>query len=82
MQNAFSEFRAWSVKNKDTLKIATLNVNTSRNNIEDVLDLVANNLHVIVVQETKINAIFSEASISIQGFEHKPFRPDRNLKGG
>ena len=37
---------------------------------------------IIVVRETKIDASVSEASISIPGFEHKPFRLDRNLRGG
>ena len=80
--NAFSELRSWSVKNKDKLKIATLNLNSLRNKIEDLRELVANNLDIIVVGETKIDASVSEASISIPGFEHKPFRIDRNLRGG
>ena len=80
--NAFSELRSWSVKNKDKLKIATLNINSLRNKIEDLRELVANNLDIIVVGETKIDASVSEASISIPGFEHKSFRLDRNLRGG
>ena len=36
----------------------------------------------IVVGEIKIDASVSEASISIPGFEHKPFTLDKNVRGG
>ena len=44
--------------------------------------LITNNLDVLVVQETKIDSTFTNESITIPRYVHKPFRRDRKLGGG
>ena len=50
--------------------------------IDDLRTLVTDNLDILVVEETKIDDTFSDESIKIPGYKHKPFRRDRTRRGG
>ena len=69
-------------KNKDRLTVGTLNINSIPNKIDDLRTLISDNLDILVVEETKIDDTFSDESIKISGFKHKPFRRDRKRGGG
>ena len=81
-ENAFTTLRSWRVKNSDRITLGSLNINSIPKKIDDLRTLVTNNLDILVVQETKIDDTFSNESIQIPGYEHKPFRRDRKLGGG
>ena len=80
--NAFTSLRLWRAKNKDRLTIGSLNINSLPNKIDDLRTLVTDNLDILVVEETKIDDTFSDESIKIPGYKHKPFRRDRTRRGG
>ena len=80
--NAFIALKSWRAKNKDRLTIGTLNINSIPNKIDDLRTLISDNLDILVVEETKIDDTFSDESIKISGFKHKPFRRDRKRGGG
>ena len=80
--DAFTSLRLWRAKNKDRLTIGSLNINSLPNKIDDLRTLVTDNLDILVVEETKIDDTFSDESIKIPGYEHKPFRRDRKRRGG
>ena len=80
--NAFIALKSWRAKNKDRLTIDTLNINSIPNKIDDLRTLISDNLDILVVEETKIDDTFSDESIKISGFKHKPFRRDRKRGGG
>ena len=78
-ENAFTTLRSWRVKNSDRITLGSLNINSIPKKIDDLRTLVTNNLDILVVQETKIDDTFSNESIQIPGYEHKPFRRDKKL---
>ena len=61
--------------------MAHLNVNSIRNKIEDLKLLVAKNVDILVISETKLDESFPTSQFLIDGFK-KPFRYDRNSNGG
>ena len=80
--NAFTLLKSWRAKNRERLTIGSLNINSISNKIDDLRTLISGNLDILVVEETKIDDTFSDESIKIPGFKHKPFRRDRKLGGG
>ena len=73
-----SEYRA---KNMNKIVLATLNINSIRNKFSSLAEIVSNNIDVLVIQETKLDATFPEGQFLIPGFK-KPFRRDRDKNGG
>ena len=73
-----SEYRA---KNMNKIVLATLNINSIRNKFSSLAEIVSNNIDVLVIQETKLDATFPEGQFLIPGFK-KPFRRDRDKHGG
>ena len=69
------------MKNKDKVVLATLNINSIRNKFSSLLEIISNNIDVLVIQETKIDASFPDGQFLIPGYR-KPYRRDRNCHGG
>ena len=61
--------------------MAHLNINSIRNKIEDLKTLIAKNVDILAVSETKLDESFPTSQFLIDGFK-KPFRYDRNTNGG
>ena len=61
--------------------MAYLNINSIRNKIEDLKTLIAKNVDILAVSETKLDESFPTSQFLIDGFK-KPFRYDRNANGG
>ena len=53
-----TELSKYRVKNKDKVVLATLNINSIRNKFSSLLEIISNNIDVLVIQETKIDASF------------------------
>ena len=81
-EDAFTALQSWRVKNSNRIALGSLNINSLPNKIDGLRTLITNNIDVLVVQETKIDSTFTNESIAIPGYVHKPFRRDRKLGGG
>ena len=69
------------LKNATKIIIGHLNINSIRNKIEDLKYLIADNIDILLISETKINNTFPESQFAIAGF-HPPYRENRNENGG
>ena len=72
-----SEYR---VSNSEKVVFATLNINSLQNKFSSLADLVANNIDILVIEETKIDESFPEGQFLLPGYK-KPYRKDRNCHG-
>ena len=61
--------------------IGQLNINSTRNKLEKLTSLTANEIDVLLLLETKIDETFPLEQFLISGFA-KPIRLDRNSRGG
>ena len=80
-KNVPTKLSAIRHKNKRGLIVAHLNINSIRNKIEGLKFLVAKNVDILVISETKLDESFPTNQFLIDGFK-KPFRCDRNSNGG
>ena len=60
--------------------MAHLNINSIRNKTEDLKTLIAKNVDIFAVSETKLDESFPTSQFLIECF-NKPFRYDRNANG-
>ena len=67
-------------KNINKIVLATLYINLSRNKVTSLIELVAANIDILVIEETKIDLTFPKAQFYIPECK-KPFRKDRNAHG-
>ena len=58
-----------------------MNINSIRNKFETLSSLIAGNIDICVISETKIDESFPKKQFLIDGFS-PPFRLDRNKYGG
>ena len=65
---------------KIILFFGQLNVNSIRNKLESVQEIIQNNFDICLVWETKIDLSFSNQQFCIP--EYRIFRKDRNARGG
>ena len=75
------ELTKYRANNMNKIVLATLNINSIRNKFSSLAEIVSNNIDVLVIQETKLDATFPEGQFLIPGFK-KPFRRDRDKHGG
>ena len=69
------------LKNIDRIIIGHLNINSIRNKIEILNDIIQDKIDVFLVSETKIDKTFPTAQFYLNGFE-TPHRLDRTAEGG
>ena len=69
------------INNVDRLIIANLNINSIRNKFDQLKLLIKDNIDILVVTETKVDASFPASQFKIDGFSI-PFRLDRTSNGG
>ena len=68
------------LKNPNNLIIAQININSLRNKFDFLVQLMFNNVDILLVSETKIDASFPNAQFHIAGYTI--YRRDRNGNGG
>ena len=61
--------------------VAHINIKSLRNKFEMLSEIIANNLDLLLISETKLDSSFSSASFLIPGFS-KPRGLDRSSNGG
>ena len=76
-----SDLRALRKKNLNKLIIAHLNVNSLRNKFELLKEQIQDNIDILMISETKIDASFPIGQFLLNGYS-TPFRLDRNADGG
>ena len=79
--DVFCALRSLRVKNVGRVIIATLNVNSIANKLDQLKFIIKDNIDVLVLTETKIDGSFPENQFLIEGYSI-PFRYDRNRYGG
>lgn len=62
------------------LKIAHLNVCSLRNKIQDITGILGNNLHILAISETHLDATIDDSLLYVNGY--LLYRCDRNINGG
>ena len=63
--------------------IAYLNVNFLHNKIDSLREVLKESpIHILCVDETKLDHTFPDSQFKIEGYQYPPFRRDRNCHGG
>ena len=79
--DAFTTLKNIRIENLKNIIIGQLNINSLRNKIQDLAELMRDKLDILVLTETKLDNTFPEKQFLIPGYK-KPFRADRNRNGG
>ena len=69
------------MKNADKIIFGHLNINSIRNKIGVLGDIVQNRIDILLISETKIDASFPKAQFHLHGYAD-PYRLDRTCNGG
>ena len=78
---ALTFLKEYRSRNKDKVIIANININSIRNKISSLKEIISKNVDILVIEETKIDDTFPENYFVIPGYK-KPYRKDRNANGG
>ena len=65
----------------DKLIIGHLNINSIRNKLRCLCDIISNNIDILLISETKLNDSFPIGQFLMNDY-HVPFRKDRTDKRG
>ena len=76
-----ASLRKIRIRNLRNIVLATLNINSIRNKLDQLKLAIIGNIDILVITETKLDETFSTANLMIDGFS-KPYRRDRNCNGG
>ena len=79
--SAYPDLRALRKKNLNKLIIPHLNINSLRNKLFIIKEQIQDNIDILTISETKIDAIFPIGQFLLNGFSTH-FRLDRNTHGG
>ena len=79
--NFDASLRKIRIQNLGRIIVATLNINSIRNKLEQLKLSIIGNIDILVITESKLDDTFSTANLMIHGFS-KPYRRDRNGNGG
>ena len=81
MENAYDLLRKLRIKNCNRIVIGSLNINSLSSKFDQLKEIIGNNLDILIIQETKLDASFPPEQFLIAGYS-KPYRLDRNRDGG
>ena len=79
--DARSKLKLLRLRNVGRVIIGYLNINSIRNRFDALRDIIAANIDVLMVAETKIDSSSPKGQFLIDGFA-APYRLDRNKDGG
>ena len=79
--DAKSELRNLRLKNIGRVIVGYLNINSVRNKLDPLKEIVSKNIDILMVAETKIDVSFPKEQFFIEGYSN-PLRLDRNASGG
>ena len=78
LDEIFQDLRNVRLKNMGRIILANLNINSIRNKFDQLKTIIKDNVDILILTETKIDASFPEAQFNIDGY-CKPFRLDKIL---
>ena len=76
-----AQLKLLRLRNVGQIIIAYLNINSIRNKFEALREIIASNMDISMVAETKIDSSFPRGQFLIDGFA-PPYRLGRNKDGG
>ena len=79
--NCSSELDKLRLKHPKNVILAYLNINSVRNKLHDLHNMINKNVDVLCIAETKLDDSFPEGQFLLDGF-HKPFRLDKSATSG
>jgi len=79
--DAVNNLRKIRLGNLDRLIIGNLNINSIRNKFDQLTCLIRDNIDVLIITETKVDASFPVSQFKIDGYSI-PYRLDRTSNGG
>ena len=79
--NPKETFRKLKSDNPNKISIGHLNINSIRNKVEFLKELIGVNVDIFLISETKLNVTFPTGQFLINGYQ-LPLRFDRNGNGG
>ena len=77
----YSKLEKIQKNNSKNIFIMHVNINSIRNKFDFLTDIVKDNIDFLMILESKLDDLFPETQILIEGFG-KPFRLDQNRNGG
>ena len=77
----YSKLEKIQKNNSNKIFIMHVNINSIRNKFDFLTDIVKDNIDFLMILESKLDDLFPETRILIEGFG-KPFRLDQNRNGG
>ena len=80
-RDAYSVLNDFRIKNINKILIANLNINSLRNKINMLSDIIVDKIDILLITESKLDDSFPSSSFKIPGFSN-PFRRDRSCFGG
>ena len=78
--NSYPQVQQHRLKTQKNVILGDLNINSLRNKIGGVEELIRNNIDISLFSETKLDETFPNQQFKISGY--KMFRRDRNKHGG
>ena len=76
----FNDLREVKLKHPNRLIFAHININSVRNKFEILQEVIGNNIDVLLISETKLDASFPSRQFILDGFT-PPYRLDRKQHG-
>jgi len=80
-ENAYNKLHNLRFKNPKKVTLAHLNINSIPRKFVGIMDMIAKNLDIFLVSETKLNHTFPDALFFKEEYS-SPYRRDRNISGG
>ena len=80
-ENPYVILRDMRLKNINKIIIGHLNVNSIRNKIEMVSDIIRGNIDIFLISESKLDNTFPTTQFEVPGY-HLPYRKDRSGHAG
>ena len=81
IENPYTILKDIRMKNIHKIVIGHLNINSIRNKIEMISDLIRGNIDIFLISESKIDTTFPTTQFKIHGY-HLPYRKDRSAHAG
>ena len=79
--NGIDMLKKLRIKNVNRIMIGSLNINSLPKKFSQLKEIIGNNLDILTIQETKLDASFPPQQFVLPGYS-EPYRLDRNRDGG
>ena len=79
--NPHTVLQALRLKNVDRIPLGHININSIRNKIDLLFDMLSSRVDIILISETKIDSTFPKSQCMMHGYS-EPYRLDRTANGG